>query len=74
MLEKEKKTDGHNLIFFKFLFEEYSFDRFKMAKWIWPKNLYMTENITPANFNHWNMTKNVRQRLTIMGEYGRIKI
>ena len=34
----------------------------------------MTENITPTNINHWNMTENVQQqRLTIMGEYDRIK-
>ena len=33
----------------------------------------MTENITPTNINCWNMTKNVRQQLTITGEYDRIQ-
>ena len=28
-----------------------SFDRINMTKWIWPKNLYMTEMITPTNMN-----------------------
>ena len=33
----------------------------------------MTENITPTNINLWNMTENVRQRLTIMGENDQMK-
>ena len=43
---------------------------------IWPiqdDRMNMTENITPTNINRWNMTENVRQRLTITGEYDRIK-
>ena len=33
----------------------------------------MAENITPTNINRWNMTKNVKQQLTIMGEYDQIQ-
>ena len=33
----------------------------------------MTENITPTNINCMNMTEIVQQRLTVTGEYDRMK-
>ena len=33
----------------------------------------MTENITLTNINRWNKIENVRQRLTITGEYNQIQ-
>ena len=33
----------------------------------------MTKKITPTNINRWNMTENVQQRLTIMGEMTELK-
>ena len=54
-------TEFKNIVTFCFLFpvneknllfvEGKSFDRINMAEWIWPKNLYMTEKITPTNMN-----------------------
>ena len=31
--------------------EEQSFDQINMTEWVWPKNLYMTEKITPTNMD-----------------------
>ena len=31
--------------------EEQSFDKINMTEWIWPKNVYLTEKITPTNMN-----------------------
>ena len=33
------------------IIEEQSFDRINMTEWIWPKNVYLTEKITPTNMN-----------------------
>ena len=33
----------------------------------------MTENITPTNINCMNMTEIAQQRLTVTGEYDRMK-
>ena len=61
-----------NLIAKKFFLgqtEEYSFDRFKMNEKFAHDQKPNAKNITLTNINCWNMTKNVRQRLTITDEY-----
>ena len=64
--------------------EEKSFDRINMTEWLWPKNLYMTERITPTNMNDgtWPKkykTKNMNgwiwlNQLPIFGHIDSVKI
>ena len=60
-MRKEKidlmASRSFKLVLFTCCIEDYSLDRIKMTKWIWPKFVNMTGKFASTNINMMNMTK-----------------